>query len=204
MITFGLTGSLLGLSAGFSPGPLTALVVSESIRHSSRAGMKAGLAPLICDAPIILLTLFLISRLSHTNLLLAVISFIGALYIGWLGIKNIRTKSVDFSAGDEKEKSLQKGIIVNFLNPHPYIFWLTVGAPIVVRAASVGWIPPAAFLLGFYAMLVGAKLLMAFLAGSSKKFFAGKAFILINRLMGLLLIIFAIILAGDGVELLSK
>ena len=202
MLTLIFTALLFGLSAGFSPCPLTVLVISETMRHNVQAGKKAGLAPLICDAPIILLTLLVIAKFSNTNLFLAGVSFIGAIYITFLGFKNLQTKPLEFSTIKEKEKSLQKGIIVNFLNPHPYLFWLTVGAPILVKASLLGWPAPVLFLFCFYSVLVGSKFLIAYIAGTSRRFFTGNFFLYLNKFMGILLILFAILLVKDGIVLM--
>ena len=48
-------GLVYGLSAGFSPGPLMALVISQTLKHGIREGAKVAVAPLITDLPIILL-----------------------------------------------------------------------------------------------------------------------------------------------------
>ena len=54
-----LTGSVLGLSAGLAPGPMLALVLSQTLRYSTAEGVKASLAPLVTDPPIILACLLL-------------------------------------------------------------------------------------------------------------------------------------------------
>jgi len=203
MLSFASIGILLGLSAGFSPGPLTALVISETLIHNIRAGLKVALAPIICDAPIILVTFFIITKLSNTNLVLAIISFIGAAYVVHLGIESFTVQPIEISKQPQQEKSLQKGIIVNFLNPHPYIFWTTVGAPTFVKALEENVLAASAFILCFYIFIVGSKMFIAILVGKSGHFIKGKIYILINRIMGILLFIFAAILFYDGIKFLK-
>lgn len=64
MIEFLSTGTLLGLAAGFSPGPLLVLVISETLRHSVKEGVKVSIAPIITDTPILLVALFVLTQLS--------------------------------------------------------------------------------------------------------------------------------------------
>ena len=45
-------GTLLGLAAGFSPGPLTVLVIGETLRHGLRSGLQVAIAPILTDIPI--------------------------------------------------------------------------------------------------------------------------------------------------------
>lgn len=67
MFGFLTTGAILGLSAGIAPGPLLALVISETLRHGMKAGVKVALAPIISDLPIVALTLYILAKLSAFN-----------------------------------------------------------------------------------------------------------------------------------------
>ena len=49
-------GTFLGLAAGFAPGPLLTLVISETLQHDIKSGVKVALAPIITDLPIIFFT----------------------------------------------------------------------------------------------------------------------------------------------------
>ena len=75
MVNFLAMGSILGLSAGFAPGPLLTLVISETLQHDIRAGVKVALAPIVTDLPIIMLTLFILVKLSGFYKVLGIILF---------------------------------------------------------------------------------------------------------------------------------
>ena len=81
MIHYLTIGTILGLSAGLTPGPLLTVVISETILHDIRAGIKVAIAPLITDAPIIVLTVFILSRLSGFQGILGVISLVGGVLV---------------------------------------------------------------------------------------------------------------------------
>ncbi len=99
MLTFLTAGTILGLSAGFAPGPLLALVISETLQHDMKAGVKVALTPILTDLPIIIITLFILTKLSRFHQILGIISIIGACFIFYLGIKNIKIKGTDITAG---------------------------------------------------------------------------------------------------------
>ena len=80
MVNFLTMGSILGLSAGFAPGPLLTLVISETLQHDIKAGVKVALAPMITDLPIIMLTLFILVKLSGFHKVLGIISCMGGLF----------------------------------------------------------------------------------------------------------------------------
>ena len=77
MLEFLSAGTLLGLAAGFAPGPLLVLVVSETLRHGIKAGLKVSIAPLITDVPIIFISLIVLNRLAQFKSILGCISIFG-------------------------------------------------------------------------------------------------------------------------------
>ena len=78
-------GIVLGLSAGFAPGPLLTLVIAETLQHDIKAGFKVAIAPVITDLPIIILTLVVLSKLSNFHSILGVISIIGGFFVLFMG-----------------------------------------------------------------------------------------------------------------------
>jgi threonine/homoserine/homoserine lactone efflux protein len=203
MIEYLTIGTLLGLSAGFAPGPLLTLVISETLRHDIRAGVKVALAPIATDLPIVILTVFILGELSGFHGILGAISLAGGVLILYMGYQGIRTKGAELKLRKEKPKSWTKGMIVNALNPHPYLFWLTVGAPIIAKSAKQGLSAPSAFIGSFYVSLVGSKIILAVLVGKSKFFLAGNWYIYTMRFLGIILCLFAVVLFYDGLKLLE-
>jgi threonine/homoserine/homoserine lactone efflux protein len=203
MVNFLTMGSILGLSAGFAPGPLLTLVISETLQHDIKAGVKVALAPMIKDLPIIMLTLFILVKLSGFHKVLGIISCMGGFFVLYLGWQSIVTKGVELNLQGTRPRSLAKGIIVNTLNPHPYLFWFGVGGPTVTKAMNLGMLAPLAFIGSFYVLLVGSKILIALLVGKSRSFLTGKGYIYTMRLLGVALCALAIILFRDGFKLLG-
>ena len=97
-------GVILGLSAGLAPGPLLALVVTQTLRHSVREGMKVASVPLITDLPIILLSVLLLSNLNEFHYVLVLISLIGGLYVLYLSYENLRTKTLNLGTSKDRLK----------------------------------------------------------------------------------------------------
>jgi len=150
-------GLALGLAAGVSPGPLLALVVREASQKGALAGVLAATAPLVTDLPVILLA-WLLSRELPPALLQAIGVF-GGLWLLFTGLKGFLQKGPPKTAAPSG--SLKAGILANLANPHMYLFWFSVGTPLL---AELG--PRAVFfLLGFYLALVGSKAAIALFAG---------------------------------------
>lgn len=193
-------GSLLGLSAGVSPGPLLTLVLTQTIKHNKQEGIKVALSPLLTDLPIVLLTLYVFNQLSHINLVLAIISFLGGLFVAYLGVESFRTEGIDFDTQGTPSGSIKKGVIANFLSPHPYLFWATVGAPYVYKASAVNIWAAVFFLASFYVFLIGSKVTIAVIVARTKVFIGQKSYRIIMRILGIALLIFSILFFYDGVN----
>jgi threonine/homoserine/homoserine lactone efflux protein len=195
-----LTGIVFGLTAGISPGPILTLVITETLRHNKREGIKIAVTPLITDIPIIALTLFVFSQITHSDFILGIISLLGGAFIAYLGYETIKVRGMEAELTQPKPRSLRKGIIVNFLSPHPYIFWLVVGSPLLFKAYQLNPWASVAYVVAFYVCLVGSKIVVATLVDRSRSFLKNKAFIWIMRVLGLALLTFAVLFILDGLK----
>lgn len=196
-------GAFFGLTAGISPGPLLTLVITETLRHNKKEGIKVALAPLITDLPIILVTSLIFSRITQYNLLLAIISFLGGIYFAWLGYETIKARGIDIDSGNPKPDSLKKGIIANFLNPNPYIFWLTAGIPNAFRAYDKSLMTVILYFMLFYLMLTGSKILVAILSERSKSFLKGSIYRITMIVLGSALLAFSVYFFYEGIKIIS-
>jgi threonine/homoserine/homoserine lactone efflux protein len=202
LVPFALAGAALGLSAGFSPGPLLSLVLSQTLTHGPREGVKVALAPLITDAPILLAAWLVLSRFSGSPTVLGVVALIGAGLLGCYGYECFKASPPDAGSPAEVPRSLVRGILANFANPHPYLFWTAVGVPMLLDAAKTGPSAVVCFLTVFYAAIVGAKVVAAVLAGRFRRFLGSRAYRVLMGVLGLSLFYYALSFAMQGIDLL--
>jgi threonine/homoserine/homoserine lactone efflux protein len=166
MLTYLGLGLSMGLSAGLSPGPLSALLVAASLRGGLAGGLRVALAPLLTDLPIILLAVLLVDRMPHGAL--RWLGAIGGLVVAWIAIETLRSARSaslpsDTAPAADPRRELWRGVLVNATNPHPYLFWATVGAPLLVKSWRTSPWLALAFLLPFYGLLIGSKVILAWL-----------------------------------------
>ena len=126
----------------------------------------------------------------------------GGLFLIYMGYENIRIKNINTNFENTKPRSLTKGIIANTLSPHPYLFWLSVGSPMIIRAMKINTYSVIGFISGFYIFLLGSKIVIAILVGRSKSFLNDKVYLYTIRFLGGILWIFAIVLFYDGLKLM--
>ncbi|MBN2062463.1 MAG: LysE family transporter [Deltaproteobacteria bacterium] len=199
-ISFFISGTVFGLSNGLIPGPLLMLVITESLKHGGVEGIKVAIAPLLADLPIVVGTIFILSRLNDILPLLGSISILGGFFIIYLAIESLTFKGSSFSNGDIKPSSIRKGVITNFLNPSPYLFWISIGAPTVVRAAKISALSVFLFIFSMYLFLVGSKIILAVLTGKSRHFIKSRYYLYTVRGLGIILLIFSFFFFKNGLR----
>ena len=198
-----LSGIVFGLSAGLSPGPLLTLLVSQTLQHGLKEGMKIAVVPLITDLPIILLTSGILSSLFNIQSLFGIISILGGLFLFYLGYESITFQGMDMNPNQKKPQSFRKGILVNFLNPNPYLFWLSIGTPTILKAVHINLWTPVLFILSFYIFLIGIKFTIVVLIEKSRHVLKSSYYIFMNKMLGIILWIFALIFMKEGLNKLG-
>jgi threonine/homoserine/homoserine lactone efflux protein len=186
-----IAGIIFGLSGGLTPGPLFTFIISETLKYGTGEGIKIALVPVLSDLPIVLISLYLVSELTKIDLLVGIIAVCGGIYLLYLAIDGILFKGTTIDNSKVRPQSIKKGIGINLLNPNPYVFWFTIGAPTVIQSSQQSLTGPAVFIIGMYFCLVGSKILLAILVGRSRTILKSNFYIYTIRLLGLVLLIFA-------------
>ena len=149
------SGAVLGLAGGLSPGPLTALVIRQTLQFGTREGLKVALVPVCTDGPLVALGALTIASLEGLDGVLGVIGLLGAVFLLWLAWETARASPPEVEVTDTSEaNSASKALVANFLNPHPYLFWFAVGGPIVAEGLGRGWRERRGLLCGLLRVLV--------------------------------------------------
>ncbi len=190
-----ITGFIFGVSAGLSPGPLMALLISETLQGHRKNGILVSISPIITDIPILLISLFILDKISEVKHLISFVYFLGALILFYFGYKNLRIEH--FQLDTDLTGSLKKGVILNILNPYTYLFWFFIGAPYVREAGFIGGI---LFTVFFFIGITGSMMLIAVFTEKLKKFIESRYYIYLLRFIGVLFIALGIMLFEDGLS----
>ena len=196
-----MLGLTLGLSAGITPGPLLTLVITASLRRGWAGGLLVALAPFVTDAPIIALSLLLLDRLPPWAL--TAVTGAGGLLVIYLGVDALRAARRAELPGQAEEGStggneLWQGALVNLLNPHPYLFWATVGGPTLLAGWRESAAYAVAFLAGFYALLVGSKVIIAWLVARQSRALSPRAYRVVLSVLGVAMIVLGVLLIREA------
>jgi threonine/homoserine/homoserine lactone efflux protein len=191
---------MLGLAAGLAPGPMLALVLSSSLRGGFAAGARVAAVPLLSDIPVVPLCVLVLDELPVT--LVAAIGIAGGAMIAATGVRSLHAP-LPAATPVTARRDVGRAILVNLTNPHPWIFWIGVGGPVLLRAADrSGW-AAAGFVAGFYGLLVGTKVVLAGgVAAGRRRLLAGRGMRLATRGAAALLVAAGVLLVIEGVRAL--
>lgn len=190
-----LLGITLGFTAGISPGPMLALVITRSVEKGFASGSRVAVAPLLSDLPIVLSAVLLATTLPAR--MLEVLGMAGGFFLIFLGFQQIlrsRRASLGQPAGGRAAEDVTQAVLVNLLNPHPWLFWFSVGGPVVVRAWAVSPLDGTSFLVSFYVLLVGSKIVLAWLIAKGRNRLTPGRYQRVLQACGLMLVIVGILL----------
>jgi len=184
----------LGLGAGLAPGPLLALVITTSLTRGFRAGLRVALSPLVTDSIMIAVSVLLVRELPARAA--GVLGVVGGLYVVWLGVEALREAPVALEATDGPDP-LRRGLLVNLLSPHPWLFWLTVGGSVVVSAWSEAPAYAVIFVVAFFAVMIGTKVVVAAVVATSRRALTEQGLHRAHRSAGALLLIAGLLLIAE-------
>ena len=198
-LSYFLQGAALGFAAALTPGTFQTYLISESLSGGWQRGAPVAFAPLLSDLPIILLSLFILNQIPDNFLRL--ISLAGgafALYLAWRLWLSWRVGAeLPDPESPTPKGSLKRGVIANFLTPGPYLFWSLVSGPILLTALRESIAFGAAFLLGFYGIMVLSLLGIAVIFSQARRL--GQRVVHILLLISIIvLVVFALILLVRG------
>lgn len=195
---------ILGFSGGMAPGPLMTVVIGQTLKHGLKEGIKVAVAPFLTDFPIIAATLIILAQFSNIDKFLGLISLAGAGYLIYLAYESFRIKGFVVDLEKVKPQSIRKGIITNVLNPAPYLFYFTIGGAIILKYIKTETYLSILFILFFLSSVVLTKIIIAFITERSRNFLKSGIYLWVNRVLGVLLLFYALKFLIEGVGFLTK
>lgn len=187
-----------GLAAGIKPGPLGIVVIQQTLSRGLPAGIRASLAPLITDGPIIIAALWLLSNFKSIDLLAAALSLVGGIYLLWLAAKMFRVRDISLSGKLRSQGSLATAVKVNLLNPGPYLFWFTVGGSYIIRGTTF---ESTVFVVTAIGTLIAAKVAVAVLASRFLPALESPGYLLAMKFLAAALVGFGLLSIVRAVEM---
>ena len=193
MIEHLFSGLILGAGCSIAPGPLMLLTMTATMRSGWKEGLKVSLAPVVSDFVIIALCFAFHVFLDEFELFLICVRYVGCIFLAYMGFSLVFGKSGNLTLQDEKKGSFFKqGCLCNLLNPYPYVFWLSVGIPLLLGAyEEVGVFGDVLCFIGFYVAFVVVKAVIIYFTHAGNSLAKSQVKIKAERFMGFLLFLMA-------------
>lgn len=198
-----LKGLLLGLILSISIGPVIFAILKQSLTNGHKAGYVFVAGVSISDIVLLFIcnffTGFFTLALSHK----ALIAMLGASFLLVMSVYTLFFKKIVFEGGeDSKEKLMSKrdlvstflsGFFMNTLNPSVFLFWFAWTAAINTSADDTP--NPVQYKLIVFGTCLGfvllSDLIKVFLAGKLRPRLTEKNLLWINRVSGMIILIFS-------------
>jgi threonine/homoserine/homoserine lactone efflux protein len=150
-IIFGIT---YALAASLQPGPLQTYIISQTLTKGWKATITTAFAPIISDIPIFIIVFFLLTNLPPT--FINVLRIIGGLFLFYLSYNTFLSwKNYSFNDKDSTGiGTFFNAVLVNLLNPNPYIGWSLIMGPIVIEAWNITHSFAITLVISFYLTMV--------------------------------------------------
>jgi len=160
-------GGGFAFAAVVQPGPLQAYLLSQVAARGWRRTLPAALAPLLSDGPIALLVLLALGQLSvGAQQLLRAAGGVLLLYLAWSAYRQWRRPLPVGADRNGTPRTLAQAVLVNLLNPNPYLGWALVLGPNAVAAWRHSPAGAVALIVAFYTVLVAGLAVFIVVAGS--------------------------------------
>jgi threonine/homoserine/homoserine lactone efflux protein len=161
-----LQGITFGFAAAVQPGPFQAYLITKTLQNGWRRALPLVFVPLFTDLPIIALVVLVLQRIPDAGI--TVLRLVGGAYLLFLAYGSMRgaltSAFAEETAGATVSASFVRAVLVNFLNPNPYLFWALITGPILMAGWRLSPVNGIGMLAGFYLvmLLVMAAILLAF------------------------------------------
>jgi threonine/homoserine/homoserine lactone efflux protein len=120
---------LLGIALGFSltipPGPMNALIASQTVR-SLRSGILTGFGAMSADF-VLLLVVYALRSVVDLSSFVRYIYLLGAVVMVLFGIRLLLRQRTAAAVESSVIQTYSQGVLVGLTNPFQILWWLTAG-----------------------------------------------------------------------------
>ena len=188
---------LLAYATGFSvasmPGPILALITTETLRRGVWPGAQTALAPMCVDACVMLPLVMALQSAIPSGPGAVAMGIAGGGFLLSLGIQSLRAGREPLAPGSRRGgrrlPSFLKGVLTQLMNPYAYIFWGTVGFAFVRQGFQANGLQGAlSFPAGFWLGAGTMNFLVVFLVSRGRRYLPPRAEPYVHAFSGILLI----------------
>jgi threonine/homoserine/homoserine lactone efflux protein len=170
MLVYLLFGITYAFAAAIQPGPLQTFIISKTLENGWKRTLPAAFAPVLSDGPIIVLVLLILTNIPPSFLRFLQIG--GGLLLLCLAYNSLKSLlNFDKLKNPEESKThgtLFKAVLINILNPGPYIGWSLIMGPLLIKGYREAAINGIVLVVSFYTIMVLSQIGIIILFGLAR------------------------------------
>lgn len=148
---------IIGFSGAAMPGPVTALIVTETTKRGFIAGPLITVGHVLLELAMVGALFFGLRDVLDQNWVAGSIGIVGGLVLLWMGYDIVRSAwhgevSLRLTQSTQEAKSSRNpvlgGILTTIINPYWFLWWATVGAAALITFRGFGISGIIAFYFG--------------------------------------------------------
>jgi threonine/homoserine/homoserine lactone efflux protein len=156
MLVYLIFGITYAFAAAIQPGPFQTFIISKTLENGWKKTLPAAFAPILSDGPIILLVLFILTKVPQE--LIRFLQIGGGLLLLYLAYSSFRSllnfDKIKKQDDVKTDSTLFKAVLVNLLNPAPYIGWSLIMGPMFIKGYQEAAINGVVLISSFYITIV--------------------------------------------------
>ena len=187
-----LISAIISLSGTLMPGPVFAIAIAKG--HQNKfAGAIISLGHGLVEFPLMILIYIGLLRFFTGTEFQMIIAFLGGIALIYLGYGLYRSKNdINEDKYDVQWGTFTAGAITTLANPYFFMWWVSIGAVLILSFSSYGFIGFLLFAIVHWLCDFFYNTLVSFTVFKSKRFWNSKVHGIVFGGSGLLLITFGI------------
>lgn len=155
MLTYLVFGITYAFAASIQPGPFQAFIISQTAKNGWKKTLPAAFAPVLSDIPIIILILLILTNIPSGFLrFLQIGGGLLLLYLAYSSFKSFLNFEEPEATEMKSDNTLFKAVLVNILNPNPYLGWSLIMGPLFIKGYSEAAVNGITLIAGFYTTII--------------------------------------------------
>jgi len=156
MFVYLIFGITYAFAAAIQPGPFQTFIISKTLENGWKRTLPAAFAPVLSDGPIIILVLLILNNIPPAFLKYLQIG--GGLFLLYLAYDSFKSflnfHKLKKPEENKASSTLFKAVLVNVLNPAPYIGWSLIMGPMFIKGYHEATFNGIVLIASFYTTIV--------------------------------------------------
>ena len=138
LVTFLFEALLISLSGVMAPGPMTAVTLGKG-SESPRAGALIAVGHGLVEFPLMFALFYGFGYLLDFSYVTAAIGLMGGIVLLFMAVGMLRSiNSVISPSVSSLNSPMTSGVLLTIANPYFLVWWVTVGATLIMRSIGFG------------------------------------------------------------------